>query len=80
MEYISVKQYAEKFNISERTARNYCASGKIDGAYLVGKSWNIPVDAVLPDRGQRWQSVDGRQPGYAVQLWSEELREGRALH
>lgn len=50
MEYISVKQFAEKFNVSERTARNYCASGKIDGAYLVGKSWNIPADAVLPSR------------------------------
>ena len=36
MEYISVKQFAEKFNVSERTARNYCASGKIDGARLVG--------------------------------------------
>ena len=43
MEYISVKQFAEKFNVSERTARNYCVSGKIDGAYLVGKSWNIPA-------------------------------------
>ena len=53
MEYISVKQYAEKFNISERTARNYCASGKIDGAYLVGKSWNIPADAVLPGRKKK---------------------------
>lgn len=50
MEYISVKQFAEKFNVSELTARNYCASGKIDGAYLVGKSWNIPADAVLPSR------------------------------
>lgn len=45
-----MKQFAEKFNVSERTARNYCASGKIDGAYLVGKSWNIPADAVLPSR------------------------------
>lgn len=53
MEYISVMQFAEKFNISERTARNYCASGKIDGAYLVGKSWNIPVDAVLPGRKKK---------------------------
>ena len=53
MEYISVKQFAEKFNISERTARNYCASGKIDGAHLVGKSWNIPADAVLPGRKKK---------------------------
>ncbi len=35
MEYISVKQFAEKFNVSERTVRNYCASRKIDDAYLI---------------------------------------------
>ena len=51
MEYISVMQFAEKFGISERTARNYCASGKIDGAFLTGKTWNIPADAILPQRG-----------------------------
>jgi Fic family protein len=43
-------QFAEKFGISERTARNYCASGKIEGAFLTGKTWNIPADAVLPQR------------------------------
>ena len=51
MEYISVVQFAEKYGISERTARNYCASGKIEGAFLTGKTWNIPSDAVLPKRG-----------------------------
>ena len=50
MEYISVMQFAEKFGISERTARNYCASGKIEGAFLTGKTWIIPADAVLPQR------------------------------
>ena len=50
MEYISVKQFAEKYGISERTARNYCALGKIDGAFLVGKTWNIPKNAALPNR------------------------------
>lgn len=43
-------QFAEKYGISERTARNYCASGKIEGAFLTGKTWNIPADAVLPQR------------------------------
>jgi len=51
MEYISVTQFAEKYGISERTARNYCANGKIDGAFLTGKTWNIPADAPLPMRG-----------------------------
>ena len=50
MAYISVIQFAEKYGISERTARNYCAQGKIEGAFLTGKTWNIPADAVLPKR------------------------------
>jgi Fic family protein len=50
MEYISVIQFAEKYGISERTARNYCAQGKIEGVFLIGKTWNIPADAVLPKR------------------------------
>ena len=50
MEYISVIEFAKKNGISERTARNYCANGKIEGAFLTGKTWNIPADAELPQR------------------------------
>lgn len=50
MEYISVGEFAAKYGISERTARNYCATGKIDGAFLTGKTWNIPMEAALPSR------------------------------
>ena len=50
MEYISVIEFAKKYGISERTARNYCATGKIEGAFLTGKTWNIPDDAELPKR------------------------------
>ena len=53
MDYISVSQFAEKYSISERTARNYCATGKIEGAFLTGKTWNIPADADLPRRSKR---------------------------
>ena len=53
MEYISVSQFAEKHGISERTARNYCATGKIEGAFLTGKTWNIPAEATLPKRGKK---------------------------
>ena len=52
MEYISVAQFAGKYGISERTARKYCADGKIDGTFLTGKTWNIPADAVLPRKGK----------------------------
>jgi len=53
MEYISVSQFAQKYAISERTARNYCAMGKIEGAFLTGKTWNIPAEAVLPKRNTK---------------------------
>ena len=49
---VSVSQFAEKYGISERTARNYCATGKIEGAFLTGKTWNIPADTVLPKKGK----------------------------
>ena len=52
MKYISVSQFAEKHGISERTARNYCATGKIDGAFLMGKTWNIPAEAIIPKRSK----------------------------
>lgn len=50
MKYLSVKEIAEKWNLSVRTVRNYCAMGKIPEAFLTGKTWNIPEDAVQPDR------------------------------
>ena len=52
MKYISVAEFAKKWNIPERTARNYCAAGKIKGAFLTGKTWAIPDDALLPQKGK----------------------------
>lgn len=57
MEYISVAEFARKHGISERTARNYCAVGKIEGAVLVGKTWSVPADAELPLRRSRKQKI-----------------------
>ena len=50
MRYLSVSEIAKKWNISERSVRNYCAQGRIDGAFLTGKTWNIPEDANKPER------------------------------
>lgn len=52
MDFTTVTQFAEQNNLSERTVRNWCAAGKIEGAFLAGKTWNIPVNAVLPKRGK----------------------------
>lgn len=53
MELISVSQFAQQHELPERTVRNWCATGKIAGAVLVGKTWNIPADATLPRKGKQ---------------------------
>lgn len=50
MNYISVSEAAKKWNISERSVRNYCAEGRVYGAVLVGKTWMIPENAEKPIR------------------------------
>ena len=53
MNFLSVAEIAKLWNMSERSVRNYCSEGRIPGAYLVGKTWMIPSDAVKPDRKAR---------------------------
>ncbi|MBQ2760123.1 MAG: Fic family protein [Clostridia bacterium] len=50
MKYLSVKETAALWNTSERNIRNYCATGRIPGAFLTGKTWNIPENATKPER------------------------------
>ena len=53
MNYISVSEAAKKWNMSERSVRNYCAEGRVAGATLVGKTWMIPENAEKPARKTR---------------------------
>ena len=53
MEYISVAKIAEKWGLSERSVRNYCAQGRIPNAKLIGKTWYIPEDAQKPERANK---------------------------
>ena len=43
MNYLSVADVAKKWNISERSVRNYCSKGRIEGAFLTGKTWNTGI-------------------------------------
>lgn len=58
MEYLSVGEIAKKWNLSERTVRNYCAHGQIPGAFLKGKTWLIPAFATRPSRRQNKKFSD----------------------
>ena len=53
MRYLSVTEIAEKWDVSERSVRNYCAHGRVNGAFLTGKTWNIPENAEKPERSNK---------------------------
>jgi len=52
MEYISVKQAAEQWGLSDRRVRLLCEQGKIEGAIKEGRSYRIPADAIKPADGR----------------------------
>ena len=39
IDYDSVKEVAEKWQVSQRSVRNYCSQGRVEGALLEGKNW-----------------------------------------
>ena len=53
MRHLSVADTAKKWNISERSVRNYCAQGRVEGAFLAGKTWRIPENAEKPERSNK---------------------------
>lgn len=57
MEYVSTKEFAALHGLAERTVRNYCVQGKLDGANLIGKTWSIPKDSSLPQRKKTRQKM-----------------------
>ena len=71
MSNISVSEAAKKWGISERSVRNYCAEGRVDGAVLVGKTWIIPEGAEKPSRKKR---ADGKRT--LLNILKEEKRAG----
>lgn len=73
--FMTVKQAAEKWGISDRRIRVLCSEGKIPGAYQEGRGWKIPADAEKPADGRyrskesillridkKKKELDGRKP------------------
>lgn len=46
--YISVPEFAKKYNKSEEIIKVFCRNGRIPGAIKVSRNWLIPVDAEYP--------------------------------
>ena len=57
MRYLSVSEIAKKWEVSERSVRNYCAQGRVNGAFITGKIWKIPENAEKPERINKRKEV-----------------------
>ncbi len=67
MGYLSVAEIAKKWNISERSVRNYCAKGRVPDAFLDGKTWKIPENAKKPERSNK-----KKQPITLLDIFKQE--------
>lgn len=48
MEYITAKEAAEKWGISQRRVQRLCEQGRVLGAVKLGWAWAIPIEASKP--------------------------------
>ncbi len=48
MEFMTTKEAALKWNISERRIRQLLQDGRVEGTVKVGNNWNIPINANKP--------------------------------
>ncbi len=55
MDYITVKEAAERWQVSTRRVQVLCSQNRIKGAYRFGKLWMIPSRAVLPNARSRYE-------------------------
>ena len=58
MNYLSATEIAKLWGVSERSVRNYCAQGRVPGAFIIGKTWNIPADAQKPRRSNARSRIE----------------------
>jgi len=52
MDYITTKEAAEKWDLTERRVQVLCRQGKIPGVARLGWAWAIPKDAKKPEDGR----------------------------
>jgi translation initiation factor IF-1 len=73
MDYISVKEAAEKWGVTSRMVNYHCVAGRIKGAQKIGNMWVLPKDAVKPEDGRRKMETCDSISAYAL----KERREHR---
>ena len=84
MEYLTVRETAEKWNLSDRMVQQLCVDGRIPGAQKFGKSWAIPAEAEKPQdpriaRKQRQQADSPLDYTNLMPLLNTPFQPGKCL-
>ena len=64
--YLSIREAAEKWGVSERRINQYCAEGRIPGAQKFGPAWAIPPETRA---GRSGKSNPTRQRRPTADCW-----------
>lgn len=59
MEFISAREAAEKWGISQRRVAVLCSENRVDNAIMIGNMWIIPSDSIKPVDARGTRSVNG---------------------
>ncbi len=86
MEYISVKDAAEKWGTTVRSVQKYCTDGRVDGAVKVSGIWVVPENAEKPadmrkteEKNKKRESAESRQKAAAENKLTENMKAERTV-
>lgn len=71
IKYMTIKEASILWNLSERSVRNYCALGRVEGAVIEGGVWKIPLNAKKPVRANEKENKN-----YLLERLREEKKHG----
>lgn len=78
MNYLNTKEIALIWGISERQVRKLCAEGRVNGAELNGKTWNIPANTQKPRRANS-RALTSKEKLAKIEALKQELNSKRPL-
>ena len=58
MVYMTARQAAKKWNVSQRRVQILCSEGRIPGVFKLGEAWAIPADTQKPEDKRRKDETD----------------------
>ena len=66
MDFLSIQDISNKWNISKRRVQILCRDGRIDGAKMIGNMWVVPENAIRPADARTKSPVIEKKKTYSI--------------